>query len=136
MKTEFLSETQFQAPANQNRDNAIIGYKLVECKFFEELLNHKTEVQFGFKGQLRKYCSKCGNYQTPNHLDKCHYCNCEYDLQPKTLLESMQLTSHLKNGTHKRAKYVAAICKRKLEANGYTESQFSEYCHKMHGVFL
>lgn len=104
--------------------------------FFEEILNQKVKIQFGFNGQLRKYCSKCGSYQTPIHFEKCHYCNLEYDLQPKTLLESMKLTSHLKNGNTKRAHYVAAIYKLELQANGYSESQFSEYCNKTHGIFL
>ena len=47
---------------------------------------------------------------------------------PKTLKDVMIETSYLHNGHMKTADYMASINQRKLEKNGYSSIQFSNYC--------
>lgn len=65
MKTQILSKEQFESPANQNRDNAIIGYRQIE----DDRLNMKEGSLVRIKstsGGSRWYYRVKGFYRMNN----------------------------------------------------------------------
>jgi len=93
--------------------------------FFEkEILS--TICTIGFNGDIRKRCSKCGDYQTPLNMDSCHNCKSNWDISPITVKDVLLSTSHLKFGT--KSHYVGALNLKKLRSNGFTIKDFEDYC--------
>lgn len=56
MKTEIFSEEQYQHPANQNRDNAIIGFRSVEKQVIElsRIKIKKRNLRYRLHSNVRK----------------------------------------------------------------------------------
>lgn len=106
--------------------------KMTQQEFFErEILANICTI--GFNGEIRKRCSKCGDYQTPIGVI-CPNCKTEYDIAPITVKDALISTSHLKFGL--KAHYVAALNLGKLKEGGYTENEFINYCNFNYNIQL
>lgn len=70
MKTQILTDEQFNSPENQNRDNAIIGYRSIEngtkplniavvSKAKRTVCRHRGDARINPQGR-EIYCLDCG----------------------------------------------------------------------------
>ena len=69
MKTQILTEKQFNNPANQNRDNAIIGYRSIEngtkplniARVSKSVCDHDYVYKILHDHTAADVCTKCGS---------------------------------------------------------------------------
>lgn len=60
MKTQILSKEQFESPANQNRDNAIVGYREVPQQYRELRAGEIIQLGDQIKNGMGEWCD-CKN---------------------------------------------------------------------------
>lgn len=67
MKTQILTDEQFNSTENQNRDNAIIGYRSIEngtkplniARVSKSVCRHRGDARINPQGR-QIYCLDCG----------------------------------------------------------------------------
>ena len=62
-KNELLTDAQFNAPENQNRDSAIIGYRSLAPNPFPPACAHDFVYKILYDHTAGDVCTKCGYFQ-------------------------------------------------------------------------